>query len=126
MYTEVSHNISVSVTPSYDREQSDPSHSFYFFIYNVTIQNDSSEPIQVLDRHWVITDGLGKTEEVTGDGVVGETPTIAPGQTYTYTSACPLQTKTGNMRGSYGILQRQNKVRIQIPLFFLRTPDSFH
>lgn len=126
MYKEVSHNISVSVIPSYDMDKSDPMHSLYFFIYNVTIQNNSSDPIQVLDRHWVITDGLGKTEEVIGDGVVGETPTIIPGATYTYTSACPLPTKTGNMRGSYGILQHQNKLRIQIPLFFLRTPDSFH
>ena len=126
MYVEISHDIAVSVSPGYDEVKSDPNHSFYFFSYQVTIENTSTQAIQLVDRHWIITDGNGRLEEVKGEGVVGETPIIQPGQSYTYSSACPLTTKTGNMRGSYGIKVDQSIRRVQIPLFFLRTPDSFH
>jgi ApaG protein len=127
MYKEVTNEILVNVAPAYDPERSMPQESYYFFTYTITITNQSSKEVQLLDRHWIITDGNGHLEEVKGEGVVGETPIIPAGESFTYTSACPLPTKTGNMRGTYGMLDNKKKAfRITIPLFFLRTPDSFH
>lgn len=126
MYEEISHDILVNVVPTYDEVRSEPNKSFYFYFYTVTIKNYSKNTVQLMNRHWIITDGTGHTEEIKGDGVIGETPILAPGDSYTYTSSCPLPTKTGNMRGSYGVVAGSEMMRIKIPLFFLRTPDTFH
>jgi ApaG protein len=126
MYEEVSHDIYIHVTPTYDEVRSQPAKSFYYYFYTITITNKSSNTVRLVDRHWIITDGLGHVEEVKGEGVVGETPILEPGASYTYTSACPLTTKTGNMRGTYGITKGDERLRVKIPLFFLRTPDTFH
>ena len=82
-------------------ERSDPQNGEFFFAYHVTIENRGDEPVRLLSRHWVITDGMGKEQEVRGPGVVGKQPRLAPGETFQYSSACPLTTQIGSMYGSY-------------------------
>lgn len=89
----------------YVPERSNPSGSYWFFAYEVTMSNESDEPAQLLTRHWIITDGDGAVEEVVGEGVVGETPTLEPGESFTYTSFCPLRTESGTMHGTYGMVR---------------------
>ena len=93
--------ITVTVTSSYVAEQSAPDHGRYVFAYNVVIANEGEKTAQLRTRHWVITDAVGKVEEVRGDGVVGEQPRLAPGQRFQYTSRCVLTTPVGTMHGSY-------------------------
>lgn len=127
MYVETTNDIEIRVEPMYVPEQSDPAASYYFFAYRVRIANHSKKSAKLMSRHWIITDGHGHTEEVRGDGVVGEQPLLEPGATYEYTSACPLPTPTGNMRGSYSMIDESGRrLTVRIPLFFLRHPDTFH
>ena len=93
--------IVIHVEPEFDPSRSRPSEDLWFFLYTVTIRNQSSETVQLLSRHWVITDEANRTEEVRGPGVVGEQPVLAPGESFRYTSGCPLKTPTGTMHGSY-------------------------
>jgi len=93
--------VRVIVVPRYVAEQSEPSRSHYLFAYQVTIRNEGSEPVQLISRHWIITNGEGKTEEVRGPGVVGQQPRLAPGDEFQYSSGCPLGTPVGTMHGSY-------------------------
>ncbi len=93
--------IEVSVQTRYLREQSDPSAQRFAFAYTITIANEGSLPAQLLSRHWLITDGNNKVQDVQGPGVVGEQPVIAPGASHTYTSGCLLDTPVGTMEGSY-------------------------
>lgn len=126
-YAETTSGIEVKVVPKYIPEKSSPDNNYYFFAYTVTISNNSTKFVQLLNRHWIICDGNGKMEEVSGPGVVGQQPELKPQQKYTYTSACPLPTPTGNMRGFYEMVDKSgNRFRIKIPLFFLRTPETFH
>ncbi len=93
--------IRVRVEPQYDPNRSDPARGHWFFLYTVTIENRGKETVQLMTRHWVIRDGAGRVEEVRGPGVVGEQPVLAPGESFTYTSGCPLTTDVGTMEGSY-------------------------
>jgi len=93
--------VRVIVAPRYVPEQSEPSRSHYLFSYQVTIRNDGDETVQLLSRHWIITNGEGKTEEVRGPGVIGFQPKLEPGEQFQYTSGCPLSTPVGTMHGSY-------------------------
>ena len=93
--------ISVHVEPKFDPYRSSPEKSQWFFLYTVTITNRGSETVQLLTRHWIITDAVGQVEEVRGPGVVGEQPILAPGESFEYTSGCPLATDVGKMEGSY-------------------------
>lgn len=93
--------IRVTVRSQYLADQSSPDDDRYVFAYTVKIANESEGTAQLRTRHWVITDGRGTIEEVRGDGVVGEQPRLAPGQTFQYTSGCVLQTPVGTMHGSY-------------------------
>jgi ApaG protein len=93
--------IRVRAQPFYVADQSDPDGGRWLFAYRITISNESKIPAQLLSRHWIIIDGDGDREEVKGPGVVGETPIIQPGRSYTYTSACPLETPWGTMEGTY-------------------------
>ncbi len=100
----VTRGLRVTVFARYDPSRSSPAQSRWFFLYTVTLANEGGETVQLLTRHWVIQDGRGRTEEVRGDGVVGETPVLAPGESYEYTSGCPLPTDFGSMHGSYGMV----------------------
>ena len=122
-----SHDINVTVVPEYLPDRSSPEQTFFAFAYRVTIQNLGHEPVQLLHRHWIITDGTGYVEEVEGDGVVGEQPWIYPGETYDYDSGCPLRTPTGNMRGWYHFKTPSGAMfKSRIPLFFLRLNSLRH
>jgi ApaG protein len=125
MYLETTHDISVNVLPVYIDERSDPERDLYFWAYQVTIQNDSKDTVQLINRYWHITDGNGAIEEVSGEGVVGEQPVIAPGERYEYTSGCPLKTPSGIMVGHYELqIQNGALIRVAIPAFSLDLPDA--
>jgi ApaG protein len=127
MYQAKTREIKVEVEPTYVREQSDPARSYYFFSYRVRISNESTGPVQLISRHWIITDGFGQIEEVVGPGVVGQQPTLAPGESFEYSSFCPLNTPTGSMQGSYVMQDAAGlQVEIQIPVFILAEPGHYH
>ena len=100
MHAEPS-DIRVDVKSRFHPERSKPQQEYWFFSYTVTIQNKGQESVRLLNRHWVITDATGAEREVRGAGVVGEQPVLQPGESFRYTSFCPLQTSLGAMRGSY-------------------------
>lgn len=121
MYITETDGIEVTAFPQFVPERSQPHFDCYFYIYHIQIRNNSQETAQLLSRHWIIADGKGRVEEVRGDGVVGEQPVLKPGETYSYTSSCPLVTPTGNMRGNYNMQSETGrKFSVKIPLFFLR------
>lgn len=93
--------VRIIVQPRYLAEQSNPGEDRYLFAYHVVIRNEGEIPVQLLNRHWVITNGDGKVEEVRGPGVVGYQPKLNPGQAFEYTSGCPLDTPVGTMHGSF-------------------------
>lgn len=93
----------VTVKPQYIEAQSTPAEHRFIFAYHVDIYNPSHHPVQLMTRHWLITDGNGKLEEVQGNGVVGENPIIAPGDSYQYSSGAALSTQVGSMSGHYGM-----------------------
>lgn len=113
-------NIRVRVQAQYDPSRSNPQSNQWFFLYTVTIANEGHETVQLMSRHWVITDGIGKVEEVRGLGVVGEQPVLEPGQSFEYTSGCPLTTPFGTMHGTYQMVnQAAEKFDIEIAPFTL-------
>lgn len=127
MYVETTNGIEVKVHPFYVPEESDPTSGRFLFGYQVTITNTGTAWAKLLTRHWIITDGKAHVEEVKGDGVVGLQPELGPGEHFEYTSACPLSTPTGNMRGTYHMVDsRGHRLNVRIPLFFLRHPDTFN
>src|SRR6476661_9690422 len=97
----VTRGIKVHVESEYAPERSQPAQNQWFFLYTITISNEGSETAQLVTRHWIITDGTGHVEEVRGPGVVGQQPTLAPGESFEYTSGCPLPTSSGQMEGTY-------------------------
>lgn len=97
----VTRGIRIHVEPQYDSLRSRPAESLWFFLYTVTLRNEGSETVQLISRHWIITDEESRVEEVRGAGVVGEQPVLAPGESFEYTSGCPLTTPTGTMHGTY-------------------------
>lgn len=120
IYTEKTHNIEVEVVPIYIPEQTQFVGQF-LYTYNISITNHGSQACQLLKRHWIIVDGHGRKEEIEGDGVVGEQPIIEAGESYQYSSYCPLPTPTGNMRGSFTFKDEDGRnFRVSVPLFFLR------
>ena len=123
MYEAVTRSIRVRVTPAYQEEQSTPDESYFFWSYTVEIANEGDQPVQLKSRVWRITDGRGRTEEVRGPGVVGQTPLIAPGQSFSYTSGCPLSTPSGIMVGSYQMTAADGRLfDVAIPAFSLDSP----
>ena len=123
MYEATTRGIRIRVTPQYLEEQSSPDESEFFWAYTIDIQNESDETVQLRSRVWRITDGQGQTEEVRGPGVVGETPVIQPGGTFTYTSGCPLRTPSGIMVGSYQMVDAKGQLfDVAIPAFSLDSP----
>jgi ApaG protein len=108
-------------------ERSTPSRSQWFFAYKIRIANEGNEAIQLLTRHWVITDATGHIEEVNGDGVVGEQPVIEAGHAFEYSSGCPLTTPFGSMYGEYQMITRRGEqFDVAIPAFVLRVPGTMN
>ena len=101
MSRTITRGVRIDVAPSYLKEQSDPRAGIWAFAYHVTISNEGDEAVQLLSRHWVITDARGHVEEVRGPGVVGQQPVIPPGGAWDYVSGCPLPTSMGAMHGTY-------------------------
>lgn len=123
MYEAVTEDIRVRVKPDYMEDQSSPEENYYFWAYTVDIINEGKIAVQLKTRAWFITDANGKKETVRGPGVVGQTPHLAPGQSFTYTSGCPLSTPSGIMAGSYQ-MQRDDgtMLDVKIPAFSLDSP----
>jgi ApaG protein len=125
MYQEVTRNIRITVEPLFLPDQSDPSQNHYVWAYQVTITNEGSETVQLLTRHWQITDNTGHTQEVRGPGVVGEQPVLKPGDSYEYASGTPLSTPSGIMVGSYQMQCAGGETfDVQIPAFSLDSPHQ--
>ena len=122
-YERVTRNIRVAVVPSFLDDQSEPSESRYLWAYHITIENTGGETVQLLSRHWRITDSRGRVREVRGPGVVGEQPVLQPGGAFEYTSGAPLETPSGFMTGTYQMraISGEN-FEIDIPLFALESP----
>ena len=122
-YEAITRGIRIRVEPRYMEEQSSPEDSHFVWSYTVEISNDGTETVQLKSRIWRITDALGRTEEVRGPGVVGQTPVIAPGKSFHYTSGCPLKTPQGIMVGSYQMTDEADELfDVAIPAFSLDSP----
>jgi ApaG protein len=120
MYRAVTRNIEVKVKPRFLSERSSPDNGYFFWAYTIEISNLGEETVQLKTRHWRITDATGKQQEVRGAGVVGEQPTLKPGERFEYTSGVPLPTPSGFMAGSYGMLSDAgDRFDIDIPAFSL-------
>lgn len=125
MYSETTRSIQVTVKPFFLEDQSSPAEGHYVWAYHVRIENHGSETVQLRRRHWRITDGMGRVQEVRGPGVVGEQPVLAPGDVYEYTSGTPLTTPSGIMAGSYEMeMQDGSSFAVAIPAFSLDSPHQ--
>ncbi len=123
MYEAVTSGIHVRVTPRFLEDQSMPDEGRYFWAYTVEISNGGKATVQLKTREWLITDANGRRETVRGPGVVGQTPTLAPGEAFKYTSGCPLSTSSGIMTGSYQLQQADGSMLdVAIPSFSLDSP----
>ena len=124
-YEAETDGIVVRVQPSYLAGQSDPDAGRWVWAYQVEIVNLTGVPVQLISRRWVITDARGQTEEVRGPGVVGEQPTILPGESYSYASGCPLGTASGSMVGAYSMTDAAGRAfEAAIPAFSLDVPGG--
>lgn len=127
MIDEQMYNIQVDVETQYIPEQSDPEQDRYVFSYTITIRNEGNVPAKLLTRHWIITNADGKTQEVRGEGVVGEQPHLKPGDGFRYTSGTVLETPVGSMQGSYQMLADDGvKFEADIAPFTLSMPHTIH
>jgi ApaG protein len=125
MYSETTRSIKVTVKPFYLEDQSSPVDNHYVWAYQVRIENQGEETVQLRRRHWRITDGLGRMQEVRGPGVVGEQPVLKPGESFEYTSGTPLTTPSGIMIGSYQMETRQGEsFEVAVPAFSLDSPHQ--
>ena len=123
MYCRTTLEIKITVEPFYLEDQSDPSTDHFVWAYRIKIENQSPDKIQLLRRHWLITDAKGRTRQIEGFGVIGEQPTINPGQSFEYTGGAPLETPSGIMAGSYQMRgSGGNDFEVAIPPFSLDSP----
>ena len=124
----VTNNVRVEVESQYAPEHSQPFQNQWFFYYTIRISNESDETVQLLSRHWIITDANGHVEEVRGPGVVGEQPVLAPGESFQYTSGYPLPTATGVMHGTYQMIVTEtgHPFDVEIAPFALHEPYTVH
>jgi ApaG protein len=121
----ITREIAVSVEPAYLEANSSPESSQYLWAYRVTIENQGRETVQLLSRHWMITNARGELTEVKGPGVVGEQPVLKPGESYQYTSGAPLNTPSGMMGGAYQMESESGELfDIEIPTFSLDGPGQ--
>ena len=125
MYSATTHAVRVTVNPIYLDEQSSPEEDHYIWAYQVEIENLGENVVQLLTRHWQITDSLGRVQEVRGAGVVGEQPVLKPGESFRYTSGTPLPTPSGIMAGTYGMENAAGeRFEVEIPAFSLDSPHQ--
>lgn len=123
----VTRGVRVRVESEYAPERSQPLKNQWFFLYTITILNEGAETVQLLNRHWVITDGTGHIEEVRGPGVVGKQPTLRPGESFEYTSGCPLSTPFGVMEGTYQMVtEGGDPFEAKVAPFTLSEPYTVH
>jgi ApaG protein len=123
----VTRGIRVQVQAEFSPAHSHPHQNRWFFLYTVTIANESDATVQLVTRHWIITDASAEVQEVRGPGVVGKQPVLEPGQSFEYTSGCPLPTPYGSMRGSYGMITADGgQFDAEIAEFALRAPFTVH
>lgn len=121
------YHIEVEVQTTYIEEQSSPEDNRYVFAYTITIRNTGSVAAKLLTRHWIITDSNGKTQEVRGEGVVGEQPHLEAGESFRYTSGTMIETSVGSMRGSYQMIADDGvEFDAEIPAFTLSIPRTLH
>lgn len=121
------YEITVQVQSQFMPDQSEPAQQQYFFAYTVRITNTGQQPAQVISRHWIIVDGNNDRQDVQGLGVVGQQPLLAPGETFEYTSGCPLKTPVGSMHGTYLCVGDDGKpFEATIPEFVLAMPRTLH
>ena len=124
-YLAITRGIAVSVEPVYLEARSSPGSSQYFWAYRVAVENQGMETVQLLSRHWMITNARGELNEVKGPGVVGEQPVLKPGESFEYTSGAPLDTPWGLMGGSYQMeTESGERFDIEIPTFSLDSPGQ--
>ena len=125
MYRTVTRNIEVQVTPRFVADRSSPDNNYFFWAYTISIVNNGTETVQLKTRHWRITDAHGRQQEVKGAGVVGEEPVLKAGESYEYTSGVPLQTPSGFMVGTYGMISVAGEhFDIEIPAFSLDSTEA--
>ena len=123
MYSKTTNGVTVTVNPYFLDDQSSPNDNHYVWAYKVNIDNKGSDILHLNQRTWIIIDGNGRVLQVQGDGVVGETPIIKPGETFEYTSGTPLKTTSGIMQGYYSMsADSGEKIKIDIPTFSLDIP----
>ena len=127
MAFSVTESVRVAVESFYLSQRSAPEQQRFVFAYRITISNESPATVQLLRRHWIITDGDAQVTEVKGEGVVGEQPVLEPGETHTYTSGSVMKTETGTMEGSYEMQDETGRVfEVEIPQFLLAIPRTLH
>jgi ApaG protein len=121
VYSAITRDIEVTVTPRFVPERSSPDNGYFFWAYTINIANKGADTVQLKTRHWRLVDAPGKEQEVRGAGVVGEEPLLKPGESYEYTSGVPLPTPSGFMQGSYGMIRTDDRANfdIEIPAFSL-------
>lgn len=120
-YVTSTQGIKIMVWPHYDEVRSQPSGSIFYYRYVIKIVNESSGTVQLVSRHWMIGDGFEHVEEVRGDGVIGKQPVLSPGETFSYSSFCPIRTPSGWMKGSFQMRDKnQNLFDAKIDTFQLQ------
>ena len=125
MYRALTRNIEVVVTPRFVADRSSPENNYFFWAYTIAITNHGGDTVQLKTRHWRITDATGRLQEVRGTGVVGEEPVLKAGESFEYTSGVPLQTSSGFMTGTYGMVTPAGEhFDIEIPAFSLDSGSS--
>ncbi|MBI4126023.1 MAG: Co2+/Mg2+ efflux protein ApaG [Deltaproteobacteria bacterium] len=125
--TAVTRGIKVEVQSRFAPERTEPAKGAYCFVYQVRLTNESSETVQLMSRYWVITDANGRIEEVQGAGVVGEQPVLEPGESYDYSSFCPLDTTEGVMQGAYQMVTADGEqFDVVIAPFALNRDEALH
>lgn len=124
-YRARTHDIEITVEPFYLEEQSEPEDNRYVWGYRIQIVNESDETVQLRDRYWRITDAVGHVDEVSGEGVIGKQPVLDPGESFEYSSGCPLDTSSGVMVGQYRMERSDGgSFMVDIPAFSLDVPGT--
>jgi len=127
MYERITRGVKIIVRPQYLDGQSKPEEGHFVWAYTITIENHGRETVTLRTRYWKITDANGQVQEVRGAGVVGEQPELKPGDTYSYTSGCPLKTSSGFMVGAYQMQKADGEfINVDIPAFSLDSPHEKH